>query len=127
MHQDLKVPMGLIHSSWGGTPIASWIGGPSLVGNARLEPFLTYWQNNILQYPVNMSRQELALKRWEANASQGPRPAPPMGPGHPHEPTTLYNAMIAPLVKYTIKGRALVSGRNGSRPRTRSRSTGTRS
>ena len=104
MHHDLKVPIGLIHSSWGGTPIASWIGGPSLVGNARLEPFLTYWQNNILQYPVNMSRHELALKRWEANGSQGPRPAPPMGPGHHHEPTTLYNAMIAPLARYTIKG-----------------------
>ena len=27
-----------------------------------------------------------------------------MGPGHAHEPTTLYNAMIAPLAKYTIKG-----------------------
>jgi sialate O-acetylesterase len=27
-----------------------------------------------------------------------------MGPGHPHEPTSLFNGMIAPLVKYTIKG-----------------------
>jgi sialate O-acetylesterase len=27
-----------------------------------------------------------------------------MGPGNPHEPTTLYNGMIAPLAKYTIKG-----------------------
>jgi sialate O-acetylesterase len=104
MHQDLKVPMGLIHSSWGGTPIASWISGPSLVGNARLEPFLTYWQNVILQYPVNMSRYEGALKKWEASGSQGPRPATPMGPGHAHEPTSLYNGMIAPLIKYTIKG-----------------------
>jgi sialate O-acetylesterase len=104
MHQDLKVPMGLIHSSWGGTPIASWLSGPSLVGNARLEPFLTFWQNTILQYPVNMSRHEQALKQWEASGSSGPRPAPPLGPGHQHEPTTLYNAMIAPLVKYTIKG-----------------------
>ena len=104
MHQDLKVPMGLIHSSWGGTPIASWISGPSLVGNPRLEPFLTYWQNVILQYPVNASRYEQNLKKWEASGSQGPRPAAPMGPGHAHEPTTLYNGMIAPLVKYTIKG-----------------------
>ena len=104
MHQDLKTPMGLIHSSWGGTPIASWISGPSLVGNPRLEPFLAFWQNTILQYPTNLSRQEQALKRWEAGGSQGPRPAAPMGPGHAHEPTTLYNAMIAPLVKYTIKG-----------------------
>jgi len=28
----------------------------------------------------------------------------PMGPGNPHEPTTLYNGMVAPIVKYTIKG-----------------------
>jgi sialate O-acetylesterase len=104
MHQDLKTPIGLIHSSWGGTPIASWLSGPSLVGNARLEPFLTFWQNLILQYPVNFARHEQALKTWETNGSQGPRPAPPLGPGHAHEPTTLYNAMIAPLVKYTIKG-----------------------
>jgi sialate O-acetylesterase len=104
MHQDLKTPMGLIHSSWGGTPIASWLSGPSLAGNPKLEPFLTYWQNLILQYPTNQSRYELAVKKWEANASQGPRPAAPLGPGHAHEPTTLYNAMLAPLVKYTIKG-----------------------
>ncbi len=104
MHQDLKVPMGLIHSSWGGTPIASWISGPSLVGNPRLEPFLTYWQNIILQYPANMTRYEQAQKKWEAGGSQGARPAVPLGPGHAHEPTTLYNGMIAPLIKYTIKG-----------------------
>jgi sialate O-acetylesterase len=104
MHQDLKVPMGLIHSSWGGTPIASWISGPSLAGNARLEPFLTYWQNVVLQYPTSMSRYEQALKKWETAGSQGQRPALPMGPGHAHEPTSLYNGMLAPLVKYTIKG-----------------------
>ena len=51
MHKDLKAPIGLIHSSWGGTPIASWISGPSLVGNLRLQPFLSYWQNAILQIP----------------------------------------------------------------------------
>jgi sialate O-acetylesterase len=104
MHKDLKAPIGLIHSSWGGTPIASWISGPSLVANLRLQPFLSYWQNAILQYPVNLARQEDALKKWEAGGSQGPRPAAPLGPGHAHEPTTLYNAMLAPLVKYTIKG-----------------------
>ncbi len=104
MHQDLKVPMGLIHSSWGGTPIASWISGPSLVGNPRLEPFLTYWQNAVMQYPMSSSRYEQNLKKWEASGSPGARPQPPLGPGHHHEPTTLFNGMIAPLVRYTIKG-----------------------
>lgn len=104
MHKDLKIPMGLIHTSWGGTPIASWISGPSLVGNFRLEPFLTFWENAIRQYPTNSARYEQSLKKWEASGSQGARPAPPFGPGHHHEPTTLYNGMIGPLVKYTIKG-----------------------
>jgi len=104
MHQDLKTPMGLIHSSWGGTPIVSWLSGPSLASNSKLEPFLTYWQNAIVQYPINQSRYEQAVKKWEANGSQGARPAAPLGPGHAHEPTTLYNAMIAPLTKYTIRG-----------------------
>lgn len=104
LHKDLKVPMGLIHSSWGGTPIASWISGPSLVANSRLEPFLSYWENVIRQYPLNQTRYEQALTKWETSGSVGARPAPPLGPGHHHEPTTLYNAMIAPLVKYTIKG-----------------------
>ena len=104
LHRETKVPMGLIHSSWGGTPIASWISGPSLVANSRLEPFLSFWENLVRQYPHNWTRHELALKKWEAGGSQGPRPAPPLGPGHHHQPTTLYNAMIAPLVKYSIKG-----------------------
>jgi sialate O-acetylesterase len=44
------------------------------------------------------------VKKWEAEGSKGARPAAPLGPGHQHEPTTLYNAMVAPLIKYTIKG-----------------------
>jgi sialate O-acetylesterase len=112
MHKDLKVPMGLVHSSWGGTPIASWISGPSLVGNFRLEPFLSFWENAVRQYPANLARHELALKKWEASGSQGIRPGPPLGPGHPHEPTSLYNGMIAPLVNYTIKGALWYQGEN---------------
>jgi sialate O-acetylesterase len=104
MHKDLKVPMGLIHSSWGGTPIASWISGPSLMSNVRLEPFLTFWANAVRQFPMNIARHEQAVKKWEASGSQGARPGAPLGPGHPHEPTSLYNGMIAPLIKYTIKG-----------------------
>jgi sialate O-acetylesterase len=104
MHRDLKVPMGLVHSSWGGTPIAAWTSGPSLVGNTRLEPFLSFWQHAMHQYPVNQARYEQTLRTWEAAGSKGPRPGAPLGPGHPHEPTTLFNGMIAPLAKYTIKG-----------------------
>jgi sialate O-acetylesterase len=104
MHRALEVPIGLIHSSWGGTPIAAWLSAPALVGNPALEPFQSFWARIIADYPTALARQQLAVSAWEAKGSQGPRPALPMGPGHPHEPTTLFNGMIAPLVKYTIKG-----------------------
>jgi sialate O-acetylesterase len=104
LHQDLKVPMGLIHSSWGGTPIASWISGGTLTANVRLSPFLTFWQDMIARYPDNFTRYEQNLKKWEESGTKGNRPAPPLGPGHPHEPTSLYNGMVAPLTRYTIKG-----------------------
>jgi sialate O-acetylesterase len=105
LHQDLKVPMGLIHTSWGGTPIAAWISGPALTSTPKLAPFLTFWEEQISRFPENYTRYEQSLKKWEeGSGNKGPRPQPPLGPGHQHEPTSLYNAMIAPLVKYTIKG-----------------------
>ena len=104
LNQDLKVPMGLIHTSWGGTPIAAWISGPALSANSRLMPFNTFWADVIAKYPDAQSQFEQRLKKWEANGKTGPRPGAPMGPGNPHEPTTLYNGMLAPIVKYTIKG-----------------------
>ncbi len=63
LNKDLKVPMGLIHSSWGGTPIAAWISGPALTGNARLAPFLTYWSEQIANYPAANVRYESALTK----------------------------------------------------------------
>lgn len=82
--------MGLIHSSWGGTPIASWISGPTLMANSRLSPFLTFWQDAIARYPLNFTRYEQNLKKWEESGGKAGRPAPPLGPGNPHEPTSLY-------------------------------------
>lgn len=104
LHQDLKVPMGLIHTSWGGSPIAAWISGPTLTSDPKLSPFLTFWQDMISQYPNNLTLYEQKVKKWETAGSNGNRPAAPMGPGHSHEPTSLYNGMLAPLTKYTIKG-----------------------
>ena len=104
LHQERKVPTGLIHSSWGGTPIAAWISGPSLMADTRLTPFLTFWADQIARYPQAQARHEVALKRWEQSGGGRNRPPAPMGPGNPHEPTTLFNGMIAPLMKYTIQG-----------------------
>ena len=38
LHQDLKVPIGLIHTSWGGTPAEAWTEKSYLEGDPDLKP-----------------------------------------------------------------------------------------
>lgn len=104
MYQDVGAPMGLIHSSWGGSPLVSWLSSGARAASPRLAPFEAYWAERIALYPDNLIRHQQAVARWEAGGSQGARPAAPMGPGHAHEPSSLFNGMIAPLTKYTITG-----------------------
>src|SRR5579872_3544472 len=43
IHQNRHVPVGFIHSSWGGTPAESWTSRPIMDGNAQLKPILEDW------------------------------------------------------------------------------------
>jgi sialate O-acetylesterase len=117
LHQKLSVPIGLIQSAWGGTPAESWTSMPALTGDPALVPMLSLWAEVLRDYPVAKERYERALKEWEAK-SQGSaapgRPQPPRGPGHPHTPAGLYNAMIAPLVPYAIKGAIWYQGESNA-------------
>jgi sialate O-acetylesterase len=112
LHARLKVPMGLIHSSWGGTPAESWTSGATLESMPGLQPILVNWRRNVLNWPLANATYTRDLAAWEAAATQAKaegrqpavRPQPPQGPGHPWTPAGLYNAMIAPLVRHTIRG-----------------------
>lgn len=68
LHDILKVPVGLIHSSWGGSIVEAWMSKESLS-------------------PI----KEIDLKN--VDLKRGNR-----------FPTVLFNAMIQPLLPYTIKG-----------------------
>jgi sialate O-acetylesterase len=114
LHQQLKVPMGFIHSSWGGTPAESWISYQALAADPALISVFADWGNSIENYPKGMDRYARLLKKWEADGSKGARPQPPIGPGHPHQPTGLYNAMIAPLTPFAIKGAIWYQGETNS-------------
>jgi sialate O-acetylesterase len=108
LHKQMNVPFGLIHTSWGGTPAQSWASREALSRDAALMPILGEWTKVLDAYPEAFTKYQKAMVDWDKAAkggSDGPRrPAPPMGPGHAHEPAGLYNAMIYPIVKYTIKG-----------------------
>ncbi len=121
LHQELKVPVGLINCSWGGTRIEPWTppcgfdGLPELAGiKARVD---TADPTSELHKKV-LGEYVTALQAWIADAqskSAAGQPltaAPdfpqnltfPLTPGQHQQPTVLYNGMVAGLVPFAIKG-----------------------
>ncbi len=113
LRKRLKVPMGLIQSAWGGTPVQSWTSRPALEAEPRLKFIMDEWAETLAKYPEAKDAYEKRLAEWnqadsKAKAEGKPSPPhmpwPPPGPGHPNTPAGLYNAMIAPLTPYAIRG-----------------------
>ena len=142
LRHSLHCPVAIVHSSWGGTPIETWIGLDAF----RREPVLTRplkdWDKALNdhrrvqadpslessylaaldEWKKNVgSKYDAALKAYRAAESEGkavgepPKPATPeptnpdpMGmpspSRRPQAPSVSFNAMIAPLVPYGIRG-----------------------
>ncbi|MBI1929950.1 sialate O-acetylesterase [Candidatus Poribacteria bacterium] len=112
LHKMLDVPVGLIHSSWGGTPAEAWTSRPALESEPDFKPILDRWEQILAEYPQAKQKYEDQLAEWkqaaEAAKAEGKpeprRPGAPLGPDHPHRASGLYNGMIAPLIPYAIQG-----------------------
>jgi len=111
-----NVPIGFIHSSWGGTPAEAWTRRDVLAEDPALAPLLAQYRRIEGEYPSQRYGYERrltiwndALKAWQA-ANPKPEtpipgmPAPRGGPEDPHRPATLWNAMIAPITPFAIRG-----------------------
>ncbi len=123
LHEELKQPIGLIHTSWGGTPAESWTSQARLEENPNFEPILARYKQAVAEYPQAIVKYKEALAKWEQAAATaktegkpapGGRPNPPMGPGHYQSPMGLYNAMIAPLLGYTVAGAIWYQGESNA-------------
>lgn len=103
LREELGVPVGLIHSSWGGTPAEAWTSLFTLQALPELAPTLQRWDAALSAWPEKDREFRAALAEWK-KTRQGRRPRPPVGPQHPSRPAGLYNAMIAPLTPFAVRG-----------------------
>ena len=111
LHQALKRPVGLIHSSWGGTPIQPWMPLETLQAYPGYAALLERKQKEIVAWPVREKQILASIRAWEAEAASATnktmRPKP-WNPGPPDSgqylPTGLYNGMIHPLIGYALRG-----------------------
>jgi len=122
LHKKFGVPIGLIHTSWGGTPAEAWTDRPALEAEPDLLPILARWLRHLENYFEAKKHYEEKLAKWQeavkkarAEKKRPPRrPRAPIGPNHPHYPSGLYNAMIAPLIPYGIKGAIWYQGESNA-------------
>lgn len=111
LQKALNVPVGIIHTSWGGSPAEVWMSERALAANPELK-------SEILDpYPGAHQRFLLSVKQWEqekANAEKAGKAFTKRRPSGGWRPTELYNGMIAPLIPYTIKGAIWYQGESNA-------------
>jgi len=119
LHQKLNMPMGLIHSSWGGTIIQCWSRYDSLVTDSEAKQAAEKWLSE-REDPEWCERQyQAALRAYEKKKSElQSHPAELKALRAPEKPSPLqnyrpggiYNSKIAPLTGYGIRGIAWYQG-----------------
>jgi sialate O-acetylesterase len=64
LQQKLKVPIGLIHTSWGGTPAEAWTQREVLSTSSDLQPILDRYQNSLKDLPQRQADFQKRLATW---------------------------------------------------------------
>ncbi|WP_158942231.1 sialate O-acetylesterase [Granulicella sp. S190] len=107
------VPIGLIDSTWGGTPAEAWTSMDALGTNASLMP--------VFRAQAEKSDREATEIRLDAIDKQLRAEGKPLTPNrdwHPNpdswRPAAIYNAMIAPFTPLPIKGVIWYQGETNS-------------
>lgn len=84
IQQNKNIPIGLIQTAYSGTPAESWVSGPSLGKMPAYDSLV-----NVIS-------------------------SKPGSPQNAHIPTVLYNAMINPLISYSIRGAIWYQGESNA-------------
>lgn len=113
LQRALKVPVGLIASSYGGSPVEAWMSQQAVNADPDLKVLADAWKEKITDFPYAVARYRDQIEEWEKSAEAAevagkPVAAIPVAPKDPrshHWRTSgLWNGMMAPLTSYTIAG-----------------------
>ena len=126
LFQNLDVPIGLLHSSWGGTSIEAWMSPESVATIPELAELQAKVFSQSSLSPEGKKRHEeylAELKQWTAatevalakNQSVTKPPTVPWPEWDNPQPTQLYKGMIHPLAPFAMRGAIWYQGEsNGS-------------
>ena len=90
LQKSLNIPIGLIHTSWGGTPAEAWTSVEALQADEQLKHYAVKSQQTAEQF----DKDKKAVG--------------------PNTPASLYNAMLHPLLPFGIKGAIWYQGESNA-------------
>jgi sialate O-acetylesterase len=117
-----QVPVGLINTSWGGTPAEAWTSQPTLQAEPSLKGLLTQqtrqldnYEKSIDAYVAELQKHKAQLQQARTKAGALPNlPTPPQPLRAQNLSSTLYNGMIAPVIPYAIRGAIWYQGESNA-------------
>lgn len=112
LQSRLNVPVGLIQSSWGGTPAEAWTDRASLQAVPSLKPIFDHaaemaaavpktqelYKQHLAEHEAAVAKAKAAGKKPPANLKK------PVVLQQEKYPATLFNGMVAPIAGYTASG-----------------------
>jgi len=126
LHRELGVPVGLVNSSVGGTPIEAWIDAEAQSGDPGLAAAVAADRKAAAEFDEQKARDqhEKAVATWKeraAAAKQAGEPVPkkpkdPLERRLSHSQGGLFNGKIAPLVPFAIRGAVWYQGEANTHP-----------
>ncbi len=121
LQKELKVPVGIIVESFGASCAHAWIRREAMLDDPAFKAVLDEFDAKVRAY-VPPSEAELAEWRKaadqaKAEGKRAPRRSRPDPVQDQHNPTVMFNGMIAPIVPYAIRGVIWYQGESITAPR----------
>jgi sialate O-acetylesterase len=137
LRKNLKVPVGLINTSWGGTRVEAWTDPAVVKACPQAKELVAWWDKKIATFnpaksdavrkkqmdahraAIAAETKRIAEAKKAGKTVKRRRMRAPRAPLNPmttqHRPGNLYNGMIAPLVPYAIRGAIWYQGESNSK------------
>jgi sialate O-acetylesterase len=119
LQRELKVPIGLIDDSFGGTPGESWTPAPELAANPDLRPTVDRTKVWERERPRIQTEYDAAMAKWKQDVAQAKANNTMPLPRQPRMPNELrpqwiagsiFDRMVAPIIPFAIRGAAWYQG-----------------
>ena len=111
MQRRLKIPVGIVQATVENSSIELWIGAHSIQSNPAMARATLFKRLEKTHYELVLQRYRGSLLRAEEARAKG-EPVPPIltKPAPPEGTSGIYNAMIAPILPYALKGMVFQQG-----------------